>query len=546
MKRTLLPLPLAIALFASPGSALQELNASGGELIPEQACFDVQRYDLKLRVDPTAKSIEGTLSMTAIAVAEIERFALDLDDHLEVEDVRSDGELDWEFRERRIWIDLKKPVRAGESFTVAVDYGGKPRVAPRPPWDGGFTWSKTADGSPWIATSCQGEGADLWWPCKDHPSDKPNGMDLAIVVPKGLVCATNGKLIGEETKAGWTTWTWKLDSPVSNYAVALNIAPYEVIESSWKSVDGTTVPVFFYALPESVEKARERLPELIDHMRFFEEFLGPYPFRAEKYGVVETPHLGMEHQTIIAYGYGFKHNNFGYDWLHHHEASHEWWSNLVTCADWKDMWIHEGFGTYMQALYVERLKGKKGLRRELANQRRGVGNRVPVAPRETQDSKQIYFGGGGGNDIYNKGSLVLHTLRWHMGDEDFFKALRTFTYPTEAHEKATDGSQVRLVDTDDFREICEAIEGEDLTWFFDVYLHQPKLPKLIVKRDGKKLMLEWETPIDVEFPLAIPLRSKSTGKDIRQAPTIGSDLIVDKDGDLEIDPDLWILCEIER
>jgi aminopeptidase N len=210
------------------------------------------------------------------------------------------------------------------------------------------------------------------------------------------------------------------------------------------------------------------------------------------------------------------------------------------------MWIHEGFGTYMQVLYVERLHGKKGLRRELANQRRGVGNRVPVAPREVQDSKQIYFGGGGGNDIYNKGSLVLHTLRWHMGDEDFFKALRTFSYPDEAHEEATDGSQVRLVDTDDFRELCEQIEGEDLAWFFDVFVHQPKLPRLEVIHEGEKLWLRWDLPIEVDFPLEVPVRVKAGGEVLRLGPTSEDTPHLVGAGEIEVDPDLWILCELER
>ena len=197
--RRLRALALAAALVAAPAAHAQTPSdaprASGGVLIPEQACYDVQRYSLQLAVDPRERAIEGTLTLRAIAVAETARVALDLDDHLTVRDVRGERALTWKHTDRRIWIDLAAPYHPGESFTLAVDYGGRPRVAPKPPWDGGFTWSKTAAGRPWIATSCQGEGADLWWPCKDHPSDKPNGMDLDITVPEGLVCASNGKLL---------------------------------------------------------------------------------------------------------------------------------------------------------------------------------------------------------------------------------------------------------------------------------------------------------------------------------------------------------------
>jgi aminopeptidase N len=378
-------------------------------------------------------------------------------------------------------------------------------------------------------------------------------MDLDVTVPEGLVCASNGTLAGSDTAGGKTTWRWRLDSPVSNYAVALNVAPYEVLETSWKSVAGGEVPFVFYALPEDVAKARERLPELVNHVRFFERTLGPYPFRAEKYGVAQTPHLGMEHQTIIAYGYGFQHDAFGYDWLHHHEASHEWWGNLVTCADWKDMWIHEGFGTYMQGLYVEELHGREGLRKWAAQMRRGLGNRRPVAPRETRDSKEIYFDQSGvaDNDIYSKGALVLHTLRWHMGDAGFREALRRFAYPDEAHRIATDGSQVRLVDTEDFRRVCEEVAEQDLGWFFEVYLRQPELPRLVTRwertqgSDAGKLALRWEVPIDVPFPLEVDVITRLGGEDwrLRLAPGVGEETVYDvvTTEEPRADPDLWIL-----
>jgi len=532
-------------------------RASGGVLLPEQAVYDVQRYSLALDVDPVRRAIEGTLKMSAIATAEAPRIALDLDDHLQVRGVTGSRELDWNFTDRRIWVDFAAPLHAGESFDVTVAYGGEPRVAPNPPWDGGFTWAETADGRPWIATSCQGEGADLWWPCKDHPSDKPNGMDLDITVPEGLVCASNGKLLGSLISDGKTTWRWKLDSPISNYAVAVNVAPYEVLRTSWTSVAGGEVPFELYALPESVDQARAHLPELVEQMRFFERVLGPYPFRAEKYGVVETPHLGMEHQTIIAYGYGYKHDAYGYDWLHHHEASHEWWGNLVTCADWKDMWIHEGFGTYMQALYVEEKNGRdgeRGLVRWLAQTGANLANRRPVAPRETRDSKEIYFDriGNPDNDIYSKGALVLHTLRWHLGDDKFFEAFRRFAYPDDAHRDATDGSQVRLVDTEDFRRVCEDVAKEDLGWFFDVYLRQPELPRLKTSwrplpsapggPGGGQLRLEWELPTGGAFPLKVPVRIGPP--DQRQIITLvaGPDQVYELAGaEPEIDPELWLL-----
>jgi aminopeptidase N len=507
--RTILPLFLTLSLAAQPPNP-DRPNVSGGPLIEAQAAFDVRHYDLALAVDPERRRVDGALAMRARVVGPLTRVALDLDDRLKVEDVTVQGAAaQFEHRDGRVWIPLPAPLAAGDALELAVRYGGEPRTAPRPPWDGGFTWERTRSGKPWIATSCQGEGADLWWPCKDQPSDKPETMDLHVTVPGDLVCASNGTLAGERRNGdGTRTFDWHVANPISNYCVALNIGPYETIEDTYRSLAGDDVPVFFWALPESAARARKALPEFLDHLRFFEEVCGPYPFRNEKYGIAETPHLGMEHQTIIAYGNKFRRAQFDYDWLHHHELAHEWWANLVTCRDWKDMWIHEGIGTYMQALYLERRRGRKAYDIEMEKNRRVLNNRKAVAPRESQDSKQIYFGADGGhdNDIYYKGSWIVHTLRWVLGDETFFTVLRRWAYPDPEQEKVTDGTQVRFSDTEEIRSIAERVSGQELGWFFAVYLRQPDLPALEVdERDGV-LALRWRVPGDLPFPMPVPLR----------------------------------------
>jgi aminopeptidase N len=522
-----------------PAQEAPRRNVSGGELLAEQACFDVQRYDLRLKVDPEARTIEGTLGMVAQVTAPCARIALDLDAALQVRLVSVfENRGVFEHKDGRIWIELGSEYPAGSELTVGVRYGGSPRVARNPPWQGGFTWASTKDGKPWIATSCQGEGADLWWPCKDHPSDKPEGMELFVTVPDGLVVASNGTLQGQEqADKGWRTFHWRIASPISNYCVALNIAPYQVLTQSYQSTGGGKTPVQFYVLPESAAKARRFLPQFISHLRWFEETLGPYPFRHEKYGIAETPHLGMEHQTIIAYGNKFQDET--YDWLHHHELSHEWWGNLVTCRDWKDMWIHEGFGTYMQALYLEHLRGKDAYFAEVRKWR--PMNRSPVAPRETRDSQQIYFGGGGSNDIYFKGALVLHSLRWLLGDEKFLESLRRFCYPTKEQREATDGSQVRLVDTDDYVRLCSEIAGEDLGWFFEVYVRQPRLPRLSEELQDGVLALRWQAPGELPFSLPVPVRV--AGKVHRVAMPDGVGELQVGAREFEVDPERWLLRE---
>jgi len=537
---TLLALLLLIPLNPT-GTASEEANASGGVLIPEQAAFEVEHYSLDLCIDPEKKTIAGSLTMRAMLTGATKRIALDLEHRLSIASLAWNGEeARFEHEGDRVWIPVPASASVGDRFEVTVVYAGTPRVAPRPPWKGGFTWKTTRDGSPWIATSCQGEGADLWWPCKDHPSDKPETMDLFITVPSELYCATNGSLVSNEKNAdGTRTFHWHISNPISNYNVALNIAPYTVLEREYESVTGEVFNTFFYALPEHADKAEYAFPRFLEHLRFYEEVLGPYPFRNEKYGIVETPHLGMEHQTIIAYGNGYKLEEDGYDWLHHHELGHEWWGNLVTCRDWKDMWIHEGICTYMQALYMERTRGKEAYLKTMRGTRVGLQNKGPVAPRETKNSHEIYFRLSG-NDIYSKGSWIMHSLRWVLGDEDFFAALRRMAYPDPKKESVTDGSQVRFSDTEQIRAIAENVYGKDLGWFFEVYLRQGALPTLVETRKGKSLNLAWDTPQGLPFPM--PIEVEIDGERQRVEMTRGSvTLTVGKDSTVKVDPDDWIL-----
>ncbi|RMD95851.1 MAG: M1 family peptidase, partial [Calditrichaeota bacterium] len=448
----------AFLLHQQTSGAQTPIYDSGGPLMPQQAAYDVKFYDLSLNVNPADSSIAGAVEMRAAIVQPIDVFVLDLDTLLSIQNVqlgrkgKFQQSLAFERRAGKIWIDLEKTWQPGESVEVKVTYSGRPRVAPRPPWDGGFTWARTPSGSPWIATTCETEGPDIWWPCKDHVSDEPDSMALHITVPGSLVVASNGRLRKVEKRPdGRKTYHWFVSTPINNYDVALNIAPYRLIETKMKSVAGETFPVKFWVLPENYEDGRKLMPEILAHLRFFERLLGPYPFRADKYGVVQTPHLGMEHQTIIAYGAKFdrrsmtRGKDWGFDALHHHELSHEWWGNLVTNADWKDMWIHEGFGTYMQALYLEETRGDSMYHAYMASLRGGAESPLAIAPRTSKTSKQIYRA-----PIYNKGAWVLHTLRFLIGEKALRQSLRRMLYPTRRMEKITDGRQCRFVSTSDF------------------------------------------------------------------------------------------------
>lgn len=524
---------------------------SGGPLIVEQAAFDVTFYDLALTVDPSDSTIFGSLRMDARMVAPAEVVAFDLDTLLAIEsvsltDLESAAPLPYRRSGSRVFVELPFTKQPGEDLSLTVEYGGAPRVAPRPPWDGGFQWATTPSGQPWIGTSNQMIGADAWWPNKDHVSDKPDSMAIRVTVPAPLVVATNGRLEKvTDNGDGTNTYDWFVSTPISNYNVSLNIAPYETLREDYHSVTGETFPVIFWVLPESIEQARAFMPEIIAHLRWFEVNLGPYPFRADKYGVAMTPYLGMEHQSIIAYGANFDNGamtggeDWGFDALHHHELSHEWWGNLVTNADWKDMWIHEGFGSYMQALWLEDTQDIERYHEYMASIRPRIGNAQPTAPRHSLSAQEVY-----GSDIYFKGAWVLHTLRYLLGEEAVREALRLMAYPTEEAAWATDGSQVRFASTADVVATFNAVSGRDLAWLFEAYLRQAELPRLLVEiehGDGERTMeLRWLVPGDLWFPMPVPVQLAERTALVDMTDGVGT-LQVPAGVEPVIDPENWVL-----
>jgi aminopeptidase N len=282
-------------------------------------------------------------------------------------------------------------------------------------------------------------------------------------------------------------------------------------------------------------------------LAFYEEYLGPYPFRADKYGVAETPHLGMEHQTIIAYGNDFTLNEHGFDWLHHHELGHEWWGNLVTALDWRDFWLHEGFCSYMQALYAGDLSGPDAYHAAMAPSRPRIRNVKPLAPRESKTEGEMYLLPPdyveSDGDIYNKGKWVLHTLRYLIGDEAFLRSLRRMAYPSPEMEALTDGRQTRFATTDDFRLIAEEESGRDLDWFFEVYARQPVLPKLIVDRVGNELTIRWDTPNELPFPMPVDVEVDGTTTRIEMTSGRANLSLSEVSAAPSIDPLNWILKE---
>jgi len=482
---------------------------SGSPRAEEQLASTLETVDLSLRVDPSSQSITGDALLTFSVTAPLTRIAVELDRNLPVDSVTVDGvalaPTAISNPEGRLYLTLPTALAAGARTAIRIRYHGTPHVAKRAPWDGAFVWSKTEDGQPWVSTTVEGEGCDLFWPCVDHPQGKPKLMDTHITVPAPLVAAGNGVSMGMDEKDGWRTWHWRAKNP-STYGIALNIGPYEMLSGEYDSQYGNKIPLRFWYLKGHDKKANGLFTEFKPMLKFFESRVGPYPFGDEKMGVVETPHLGMEHQTINAYGNGYKKAPSGYDWLLHHELSHEWFGNQMTNADWDDMWLHEGFGSYMQPLYLEYLHGDQAYYAELFKQRQGIKNKVPVVSGKSKRIEDVYEDerGGPGNDIYAKGSLILHTLRGLIGDDAFFRATRRLVYGTETPKPGN--FQPRYSSTKEFVGIVKEVSGRDLGWFFDAYLYHAALPELVEERSGDKLKLQWKLKDGGAFPMPIEVR----------------------------------------
>ncbi|MEP7076014.1 MAG: M1 family metallopeptidase [Acidobacteriota bacterium] len=544
-----------VFLFATAAVAQRELGSrptpTGGPLMFEQAVYDVQNYDITLNVDPKTKSISGTTVMTARTNIPTNVIVLDLDTPYTISKITDGGgrDLKYERREGKIWIWFPFSKQLGEEIKTSITYSGTPRVAPRAPWIGGFMWSKTPSGADWVSVALQNDGADLEFPCKDHPSDKAATSSMHITVPDPLIATGPGKLEGVKKNGdGTSTYNWHMTNPISNYSLVFNAAPYKTIEDTYKSISGDTLPIVFYVLPEDFDKGAKLVSEQKKYLAFYEKYLGPYPFRSQKVGIVETPHLGMEHSTDIAYGNGFKFDADGTDWLLLHEFGHEYWANLVTASDWKDFWLHEGFQSYMDTLYQEYLHGQDAYLKGMANRVKGLRNKQAVAPREPKIAYQVYMAEpdyiNSDGDIYGKGALILHALRYLIGDEKFFNALHHMAYPTKEMETHTDGRQERLVTTDDFLTIAEQDSGMKLDWFFELYLRQPKLPKLLGSsasdcREKCTFNLQWETPNNMPFPM--PVDVIVDGKTQRIEMPNGKGSVIYNGKPPVIDPQGWVL-----
>ena len=546
----------ALALVATSGVQAQEAPrqstaftlATDQGRTPEQLNLKIEKADLAFKVMPETRTIEGVATLDFVASGDVRALVVELDTVFDVASVKVDGRPvaagAWRNPEGRMTVDLPRPLRAGGEASLEIAYSGAPRVAPNAPWAGGFVWAETPDGQPWVSTAIQGEGCDMFWPCIDHPLAEPGRVDSHITAPTGLVAPGNGRFVGKTDHGdGWTTWNWTARQP-NTYAIALDVAPYAELTADFHSRFGNTIPMtYWYLKSDDPEDARALFAEFEPMMRFYEETVGPFPFGEEKMGVVETPHLGMEHQTKNAYGNGYELDGKGYDWLLHHELAHEWFGNQMTNVNADDMWLHEGLGSYMQPLYLGWLLGDRAMESELREQRLSLINHYPVVSGVEKTEGEVYSNETGpGNDIYTKGSLIAHSLRHLIGDEAFFTSVTRLVYGRPDPQPGN--FQPRNASTPEFLKIVNEETGQDLTWFFRAYLYNAALPRLTQTRDGDMLRLEWTTGDGGAFPM--PLEIEVGGEVQTVAMTDGrGEARAPQDLHVRIDPNDKVLRQLD-
>lgn len=507
---------IALAAAAPPEKGKPPLTAqtqrSGGPINPDQARLSFDSADLAFEIFPARQSIAAVATLHFTARSPVERLVVDLDRNLAVAAIAIDGDpierSRWSNPDGRLTISLPHQIAAGQQVSARISYAGTPHVAKNAPWDDGFVWSQTVDGKPWVATTAEGYGCDLFWPCLDFPTGEPGVVTLHITVPPGLSAPSNGIMLGvDKLPDGRTTWHWRVGQP-NSYAVALNIGPYEQVTGSYQSRFGNVIPMSYWYLPGPGARAKAEglFAEFAPTLDFFESVIGPYPFGDEKVGVVETPHLGMEHQTINAYGNHYAKAAEGFDWLFQHEFAHEWFGNQLTAADWDDYWLHEGFGSYMQPLYGRWREGDARYAVMLDAQRNKIVALHPLVSGKPRTEEEVYEPamGGPAADIYYKGSWMLHTLRWLIGDAAFFDATRRLIYGRP--DPAPGNYRPRFGTSAEFEKLVDQSTQGSYRWFFDVYLRRASLPELIATRAGTALLLEWRAPGGGPFPMPVEVR----------------------------------------
>lgn len=505
-----------------------------GKITDERAWWNLTHYNLDFELDIENKYLKGSNTITYTVIEPNNLMQIDLQPPLKITKVVQAGEaLTFTQDGNAYFIQLKQNQVKGSSKAVEVFYEGNPKEAPRAPWDGGFSWEQDANGKPFVFTSCQGAGASLWWPNKDHMYDEPdNGMTISVTVPEDLMAVANGKLTAtEKMDNGTTKYQWTVVNPINNYGVALNVADYVHFSDPYNGKKGK-LACAYYVLPENLEKAKVQFKQAHLMLEAFEHWFGPYPFYEDSYKLVDG--VGMEHQSSVGYsgyingqrGIDFSGSGWGlkFDYLIIHESGHEWFANNITYKDIADMWVHEGFTTYSEALYVEYHFGKKAGEEYIKGISHNIDNVIPMIGDYDVNDKD-YTG-----DIYSKGATVLHTLRQVINDDEKWRAILTGLNTAFYHKTVT---------TADVENYISKQAGLNLKTFFDQYLRTTQIPTLEYYFKDNKFAYRWLNAVPgFNMPLKVKLDNQEQW--IKPTSNWTHEYTKDTKNELDIDSNFYV------
>lgn len=496
MKKQLLILCIAFAsitsinaqgLLSKSNVVFTRQDSLRGSITKERAWWDVKYYHLNIKVNPSDSTITGSNTIRYKVINEYNRMQIDLQNPMEIDKVIQDGvALKYTREGNAFFIELIASQKVGLTKELTVFYGGKPKIAVNPPWDGGITWKKDTNGKSFIASSCQGLGASVWWPNKDHMYDEVDNMLISVNVPKNLTDVSNGRLQSvKQQKDGTKTYNWYVSNPINNYGVNINIGDYVTFSEKFKGKKGA-LDCTYYVLRDNLTKAKKHFQDVPRMLKAFEHWFGPYPFYEDSYKLVETPYLGMEHQSSVTYGNKFQNGYLGrdlsgtgwglkFDFIIIHESGHEWFANNITYKDIADMWIHESFTNYSESLFVEYYYGKDAGAEYVRGTRKGIKNDSPIIGNYDVNNE-------GSGDMYPKGGNMLHTLRQIVNDDEKWRGILRGLNSTFYHQTVT---------TKQIEDYLSQQVGIDLNPFFNQYLRDTRIPTLEYFFKEGKLGYRW-------------------------------------------------------
>lgn len=471
-----------------------------GSITPERIWWDLTYYHLDVKVDPADSTISGSNLIQYKVLESKQRMQIDMQPPMKISRITQNGkELNFTQDGNAWFVELQKEQNPNDVNELLVEYSGKPKVSRRPPWDGGISWQKDENGYDFIVNTNQGDGGSLWWPCKDHPYDEPDSMLISVTFPEHLMDVSNGRLRGVEQNAdGTKTAHWFVNNPINNYGVNINIGNYAHWHEVFKGEKGN-LDCNYWVLKQNLEKAKEHFKQAPMMLEAFEHWFGPYPFYEDGYKLVEVPYPGMEHQSSVTYGNGFRNGytgrdisnsgwGFKFDFIIIHESGHEWFANNITNWDEADMWIHESFTNYSENLFVEYYWGKKAGSEYIRGSRLGILNDRPVI-----GVYGVNYPGSG--DMYPKGANMLHTLRQVVDDDEKWRGILRGLNEEFYHQ---------TVKAEQIEGYIMEHTGLELQGFFNQYLRDTRIPTFEYATIDGELKFRWANCVDnFKLPLKV-------------------------------------------